>query len=140
MSNGSRKMKTKTTANSGFGPARDKKLDEWQLLNESAQDRKDRRGWFIVDALIQRVNDDDACNVSSGKWFHKEVVKLINQGGVSYGRVLLNDIDDAVSKVGKMTCELVCESRKDVFELPSVEVITGTEKASAEESIVGECF
>ena len=138
MSEGSRKVKAKSTANSGFGPARDKKLDEWQLLDESAQDRKDRRGWFIVDALVQRIDDDDARNVPLGKWFYKEVVELDNKGGVSYGWVLLDGVNDAVSKVGIATCELVCESRKNPFELPSVEVIPGTEKASTEESDVGE--
>ena len=59
---------------------------------------------------------------------------------MSYGGVLLDSIDDTVSEVGKVTCELVCESRKDPFELSPVEVIPGTKKAGAEESIVGECF
>ena len=56
------------------------------------------------------------------------------------GRILLDDGDDVASKVGVTTCELVCEGRKDILELPSVEVITGTEKAGTENSLVGDCF
>ena len=39
-----------------------------------------------------------------------------------------------------MACKLVCKGGKDVLELPSVEVISGTEEASTEESLVGDCF
>ena len=56
------------------------------------------------------------------------------------GRILLDDGDNMASKVGVTACELVCKGGKDVFELPSVEVITGTEKAGTEDSFVGECF
>ena len=58
---------------------------------------------------------------------------------MSYGGVPLDGIDDAVSEVGIVACELVGKSRKDPFELSAVEVIPGTEEASAEGSIVGEC-
>ena len=56
------------------------------------------------------------------------------------GGVFLDDSDDVVSKVRVAACELVCKGGKDVLELPSVEVISGTEEASTEESLVGDCF
>ena len=54
--------------------------------------------------------------------------------------VFLDNSDDMVSKVRVTACELVCKGGKDILELPSVEVITGTEKAGAEDSFVGDCF
>ena len=56
------------------------------------------------------------------------------------GGVLLNDSDDVVSKVKVTTRELVCKGGEDVLELPSVEVIAGTEEAGPKESIVCDCF
>lgn len=59
---------------------------------------------------------------------------------MGYRGVLLDDLDDAVSKEGITACELVREGRKDVSEHPPVEEIAGAEKASTEYSIVGESF
>lgn len=59
---------------------------------------------------------------------------------MSYNGVLLDDVDDTVSKAGITTCELVSKGWKYIFEFPSVKVIPGTEKAGAKESFIGERF
>ena len=66
----------------------------------------------------------------------KEVLKLRNEGGVGYGRVPLDQFNDVASKVGVTPCKLVCKSGKDVFELLSVRVISGTEKASTKDPLL----
>ena len=137
---GFQKGKAESGADPWFGPACDEKLHQWRLLDESSQDRKDCRSRLIIDALVQRINNDDAWDVFLGEWFHEQVLELSNKGSVSYGGVLLDDVDDAFSKAGIMTCELVCKSRKDIFEFPPVEVVSRTEEAGAEESIIGERF
>ena len=53
------------------------------------------------------------------------------------GGVLLDCTDNMALEVGIVTCKLVCKSRKDVFELPSIKVIPGTEKASTKKSLIG---
>ena len=128
---GVQKGETKSGANSWFGSACDEKLDQWQLLDKSRQDGKDGRGWLIVDTFVQRINDDDTCDVFLGEWFDKEVFELGDEGGVSFSGVPLDDVEYAVSKVGITACKLVCESWKDIFQLPSIEVIPGTEEASS---------
>ena len=140
MSEGFQKGEAKSGADPWFGSACDKKLDQWQRLDEPTQDGKDRRGWLIIDALVQRINNNDAWDAFLGKGFHKEVLELGNEGGVGYGGVLLDDVDDAVPEAGITACELVCKGRKDILEFPSVKVIPGTEEAGAEGSITGECF
>ena len=53
------------------------------------------------------------------------------------GWVLLDNPDNVASEVGVITCKLICKGGKDVFELPSVEVIPGTEEAGTKKSIIG---
>ena len=56
------------------------------------------------------------------------------------GRVFLKIGNDMPSKVGIAACKLVCKGGKDVFELPSVEVLPGAEKAGTKESLIGNSF
>jgi hypothetical protein len=103
VSEGFQEGEAESAANPWLGSACDKKLDQWRLLDESTQDGEDGRGWLIIDALIQRIDNNDTWDVSLGKWFHKEAFELSDKGGVSYGWVLLDGVDDAVSKVGITT-------------------------------------
>ena len=59
---------------------------------------------------------------------------------MGYARVLLDTINNVVSKVGELTCKLVGKSGKDVFELPPVVVMLGTEKAGTQAPIIGSHF
>ena len=59
---------------------------------------------------------------------------------MGYGRVLLDTSNDVVSEVGVAGCKLVGEGGKYVLELPPVEVIAGTEKASTEGPLIGNNF
>ena len=59
---------------------------------------------------------------------------------MGYGGVILDDRDDVASKVGIMTCKLVCKGGKDVLEFLSVKVIPGTEEAGTKESLFGNCL
>ena len=56
------------------------------------------------------------------------------------GRVFLDTRDDMALEVGVATCELVRKGGKDLFELSSFEVISGTEEAGTKESISGNRF
>jgi hypothetical protein len=57
---------------------------------------------------------------------------------VGEGRVLLDTRDNAASEVRVAACKLICKGGKDVFELLSFEVISGTEKAGAKETVFGD--
>jgi hypothetical protein len=58
---------------------------------------------------------------------------------VGQGWVLLDNPNDVASEVGVTACKLICKGGKDVSELPSVEVISGTEKTGTEGSMAGNC-
>ena len=56
---------------------------------------------------------------------------------MGYSRVILDSGDDVASEVRVAACKLVCKGGKDVLELPPVEIVPGTEKASTEGSFTG---
>ena len=64
---------------------------------------------MVIDALVQRVNEDNAGDIPFGEGFYKEVFELRNEGGMGYGGVFLDNLDDVISEMGEVACELVCE-------------------------------
>ena len=59
----------------------------------------------------------------------------MGQGGVP-----LDGSDDVVSEMGIVTCKLVCDGGEDIFEFPSVKVVSGTEEAGTKDSLSGNHF
>lgn len=59
---------------------------------------------------------------------------------VGYSGVIFNGPDDVVPEVGVVAGELVCEGREDILEDFPIEEIPRTEKASTEESVMGDYF
>ena len=78
---------------------------------------------MIVDALVQRVDDNGTRDVFLREWLYEEVLELRDERGVSKGWVLLDGPDDAISEAGAPVCKLVRKGREDVFEFPSVKVV-----------------
>ena len=95
---------------------------------------------MIIDALVQRINDNNARDGRLRERLHKEALELGNERSVGYSGVLFYNPDDAVSKMRITAGELICEGWKDVFEESPAKEISGTEKASAEGSTVCEGF
>ena len=56
---------------------------------------------------------------------------------MGYGGFILDGGGDVASEVRVAACKLVCKGGEDVLELSSVEVISGTEKASPKGSLTG---
>ena len=59
---------------------------------------------------------------------------------MGYGRVFFDASDDVTSKVRVVACKLMCKGGEDIFELLSIKVIPGTEKAGTKESMIGNNF
>jgi hypothetical protein len=76
------KGKTKPRPNPWFGSSGDEKFHQRHPLDELTQDGEDRRGWLIIDALVQRIDNDDTWGLCPGKWIDEEVLELGNEGGV----------------------------------------------------------
>ena len=95
---------------------------------------------MVVDALVQRIDDNDARDVHLRERPHDEVLELRNEGGMGNGGILLDNLDDVASNVRIMAGELICEGWKYVFEEPPVKEISRTEKASTERAFVIEFF
>ena len=118
-----------------LGSAGDEELDSGNLFDEPSQHREDSRRWFLILALVKRVNHYDRRNVCRLQWLDNQPFHLVVQRLVDDVRVGLEKRDEVISEVGIFVGKLESESGEYEVQVATVLEVSGTEKGSSQNTI-----
>ena len=133
--NGPEGGQAESGANPRFGSSADEEFDIGDLVHIAGEYRQEGRGWLLVFALIEGIDDDQGCGVSGFEWANDQPLHLGTEGSSSGIGVGLQDSKQLLSERAIPMCELEGKGGEDGLEIVPIVEIARTEETSSELSV-----